>query len=364
MTVVSPPCSEPTDLKELTPDELTVYLADLGKERFRARQLLRWIYLRGVTDFAAMTDLSKEFRSQLQQRAKISSWQPEAVETSVDGTQKYLFRLADGESVETVRIPMEGGRSTLCISTQAGCAMGCRFCLTGHFGLSRNLSAGEIVNQVCAVHQLTPVNNIVLMGMGEPLDNLDNVVRALQILYSDDGFGFGARKVTLSTSGLVPQLRQLPERIRVGLAISLNATTDSVRDQLMPVNRRYPLEQLLAACRDYPLQTRERITFEYILIRGLNDSLDDARRLVRLLHGIKAKINLIPYNEHPGAPYRTPDLKQVEAFQGILLNRGLVAVRRASKGRDISAACGQLKGQLDADELKPGIGEGSPIPGK
>lgn len=335
------------DLKELTPAELEAFLAGLGKERFRAGQLLRWIYPRGVADFAAMTDLAKDFRQDLALRAVVSTFTPEVEEVSRDGTRKFLFRLADGASVESVLIPMEEGRATLCISTQVGCAMQCAFCLTGVFGLARNLTAGEIVNQVCAARERFSVDNIVLMGMGEPLHNLDNVVRALEILYCEAGFDYSPRKITLSTCGLVPQLRELGQRIRVNLAVSLNATTDAVRDVLMPVNRRYPLKELLQACREFPLAPRQRITFEYILIGGVNDTLDDARRLVKLLHGIKAKVNLIPYNEHPGSSYRAPQERDVEVFQRLLLDRGLVAIRRASKGQDISAACGQLKGRLE-----------------
>jgi len=339
--------TDKVDLKNLTPEELAGFLAGLGKERFRAGQIFRWIYQRGVTDFAGMTDLAKVLREELTARAFISDWQPEAVEESRDGTKKYLFRLGDGQTVETVRIPMEAGRATLCISTQVGCAMQCAFCLTGSFGLSRNLTPAEIVNQVCAAARDGAVNNIVLMGMGEPLHNLDNVIRALQILYATDGFDYGPRKVTLSTSGLVPEMAELGRRIRVNLAVSLNATTDAVRDQLMPINRRYPLAELLAACRDFPLQPRQRITFEYILIQGVNDSLADARRLVKLLHGLKAKVNLIPYNEHAGSVLRAPAAEAIDAFQGYLLSRDLVAIRRASKGQDISAACGQLKGKLE-----------------
>lgn len=337
----------PVDLKNLSPTELEAFLAGLGKERFRAGQLLRWIYPRGVTGFAAMTDLAKSFREELAQRATVSSFSPSAEEVSRDGTRKFLFRLADGESVETVLIPMDEGRATLCVSTQVGCAMQCSFCLTGVFGLTRNLSAAEIVNQVCAVRERFPVDNIVLMGMGEPLHNLDNVVRALEILYAEPGFNYSPRKVTLSTSGLVPEMLELGRRIRVNLAVSLNATTDAVRDQLMPINRRYPLAELMRACREFPLAPRQRITFEYILIRGVNDTLDDARRLVGLLHGVKAKVNLIPYNEHPGSDLQAPTAAAVEAFQRQLLNRGIVAIRRASKGQDISAACGQLKGKLE-----------------
>jgi 23S rRNA (adenine2503-C2)-methyltransferase len=335
------------DLKNLSPAELEAFLAGLGKERFRAGQLLRWIYPRGVTDFALMTDLAKEFRAELSTRAAVSSFVSEAEEVSRDGTRKFLFRLSDGESVETVLIPMEEGRATLCISTQVGCAMQCAFCLTGTFGLTRNLTAAEIVNQVCAVRQRFPVDNIVMMGMGEPLHNLDNVVRALEILYAEAGFNYSPRKVTLSTSGLVPEMQELGRRIRVNLAVSLNATTDAVRDQLMPINRRYPLAELIRACRDFPLAPRQRITFEYILIRGVNDSADDVRRLVTLLHGVKAKVNLIPYNEYPGSSLQAPTATAIEAFQRQLLNRGIVAIRRASKGQDISAACGQLKGKLE-----------------
>lgn len=341
------------DLKNLTPDELAAFLGGFGKERFRARQLLRWIYARGIVSFAEMTDLSRDLREELARRARISDWSPEVVETSTDGTRKYLFRLDDGESVEAVRIPMDGGRSTLCISTQVGCAMGCAFCLTGTFGLLRNLEPGEIVNQVCAVAKDGPVNNIVMMGMGEPLHNLDNVIKALTILYSVDGFAYSSRKITLSTSGLIPEMLELGRRIRVNLAVSLNATTDSVRDQLMPINRRYPLRDLMAACRDFPLQPRDRITFEYILIRGVNDSLDDAKRLVRLLHGIKSKVNLIPYNEHEGSEFNAPDPSTIERFQTYLLDRNIVAIRRASKGQDISAACGQLKGKLEQSRSLP-----------
>jgi len=341
------------DLKSLTLEELQQFLLDLGKEKFRSKQLVRWIYQRGVSDFSAMTDLAKNFRQQLAERAFISSWQPEATEQSRDGTRKYLFRLEDGESVETVRIPMDEGRSTLCVSTQVGCAMHCEFCLTGQFGLVRNLRPEEIVNQVCGVLQDGPVSNIVLMGMGEPLHNLDNVVSALKILYLDDGLGFGTRRVTLSTSGLVPEMRRLWEEIKVNLAVSLNATTDEVRDRLMPINKKYPLQVLLAACRDYPLGPRQRITFEYILIRGINDSLADAKRLVKLLHGIRGKVNLIPFNEHPGSEFQCPDEETIQAFQSYLLDRQIVAIRRASKGQDISAACGQLKGKLEQLKSKP-----------
>ena len=337
------------DLRSLTLEQLEQFLVELGKQKYRAKQILHWIYQRGVIDFALMTDMAKDFRAQLAQRAYVSVWQPEAVEESRDGTKKYLFRLADGESVEAVRIPMDEGRATLCISTQVGCAMQCQFCLTGTFGLTRNLSVAEMVNQVCAAQADAPISNIVLMGMGEPLHNFDNVCTALQIFYQDDGLGFGSRRVTLSTSGLVPQIAMLAERVKVQLAVSLNATTDEVRDQLMPINKKYPLAVLLAACRDYTDKTKQKITFEYILIRGINDSIADAKRLVKLLHGLRCKINLIAFNEHEGSEFKCPDEATINAFQEYLMQRQIITMRRASKGQDISAACGQLKGKLDKE---------------
>jgi 23S rRNA (adenine2503-C2)-methyltransferase len=335
------------DLKYLSPDALDKFLAGMGKEKFRAGQIMRWLYQRGVSDFAEMTDLAKAFRDELGERSFVSEFTPDVVEISNDGTRKFLFLLDDGKSIETVLIPMEGGRNTLCISTQVGCAMQCSFCLTGTFGLERNLTVAEIVNQVCAVRKQHSVDNIVLMGMGEPLHNLDNVVDALHILYASTGFDYGPRKVTLSTSGLVPEMCELGRRIKVNLAVSLNATTDDVRNELMPVNRRYPIKALMEACRTFPLAPRQRITFEYILIQGVNDSQADARRLVKLLHGIKAKVNLIPFNEHADSEYRKPTDAAMRAFQTYLLDRQIVAVRRAGKGQDISAACGQLKGKLE-----------------
>lgn len=335
------------DIKNLNLDDLTALLTGVGKEKFRARQVMHWLYVRRCTNFDEMTDLSKVLRAELKERFYISDWSPEAVETSTDGTRKYLFRLDDGESVETVRIPMEGERSTLCVSTQVGCAMQCQFCLTGTFGLTRDLTPSEIVNQLMAVLKEAPIQNIVLMGMGEPLHNLDNVVKALEIFYMNPGLDFSPRKVTLSTSGLVPQIVELGQRVAVNLAVSLNATTDVVRDRLMPVNKRYPLAELMQACRELSLRPRQRVTFEYILIRDVNDTLADAKRLVRLLHGIKAKVNLIPFNEHSGSEFRSPLPEQIDLFQKYLLDRNIVTIRRASKGQDISAACGQLKGQLD-----------------
>lgn len=341
------PQADKIDLKNLSCAELEAMLATWGQPAFRARQIMKWIYQQRMTDFAQMTNLSKGLRQQLNDRCRISLFIPLALQQSRDGTRKYLFQLEDGAMVEAVRIPMDTEKATLCISTQAGCAMNCSFCMTAAGGFERNLLPGEIVNQVCAAQEDGPIGNIVLMGMGEPLHNLENVVTALQILYLDDGPGFGARRVTLSTCGLVPQIKELSRRIKVNLAVSLNAPNDQVRSRLMPVNQRYPLAELIPACAEYARITKQRVTFEYILIRGVNDSLEMAKQLVKLLHPVRCKINLIPFNEHQASEFQAPDESTIRAFQEYLLNRGLVATLRAGKGRDIDAACGQLKGRLN-----------------
>jgi 23S rRNA (adenine2503-C2)-methyltransferase len=293
-----------------------------------------------------MSNLSKDLRRELAESASISRLVPEVVEVSRDGTRKYLFRLADGNTVESVLIPEED-RNTLCISSQVGCAMACEFCLTGTFRLTRNLTTAEIVNQVCAVKQETEVKNIVFMGMGEPLANLDNVVRALRIITCDDGLQFSTRRVTVSTSGLVPEMDRLGREVTVNLAVSLNATTDEQRDRLMPINRKYPLKELLAACKRFPLPARRMITFEYVIIKGVNDFLDDAKRLVKLISGIPCKVNLIPFNEHEGCAFRKPEQQAIDAIHSYLLAKHFTVITRSSRGTDISAACGQLKGRLD-----------------
>lgn len=333
------------DIKNLSCQQLEQLLVSFGQQKFRARQILKWVYQQQATDFAVMTNLGKALREELAQRFLISQLVPVAVQNSIDGTRKYLFQLEDGIHIETVRIPMDEGRATLCISTQAGCAMGCQFCMTGTDGLKRNLLPGEIVNQVCAALEDGPVSNIVLMGMGEPLHNLENVVTALEILFLDDGLGYGARRVTLSTCGLVPEIRELARRIRVNLAVSLNAADDQVRSRLMPINERYPLADLIPACADYARLTRQRVTFEYILIKDINDSLEDARKLVKLLHPVRCKVNLIAYNEHESSDFCTPETESIKKFQQLLLDRGILATLRASKGRDIDGACGQLSGK-------------------
>lgn len=337
---------EKTDIKNLTLQELEAYISGLGKERFRAKQIFKWLYQMDAMSFDEMTNVSKEFRAVLKERAEISNLIPEAVEASADGTRKYLFRLKDGSAVESVLIPDEG-RNTLCISSQVGCAMKCAFCLTGTFGLDRNLTTAEIVNQVCAVKREHPVNNIVFMGMGEPLHNLAGVIPAVKILTDPDGFQLSTRKVTVSTSGLVPEMAELGRGCTVNLAVSLNATTDEVRDQIMPINRRYPLKELLAACKAFPLPSRRWITIEYVMIRDLNDTLEDAKRLVRLISNIPSKVNLIPFNEHEGCGFRTPTQESIDRFHKYLLDKNVTVITRSSRGGDISAACGQLKGKLD-----------------
>lgn len=337
--------TETVDLKNLTLQGLETFISGQGKERYRAKQIFKWLYQKDAADFAEMTNLSREFRQQLEETATISNLVPEAVESSADGTRKYLFRLDDGEHVESVLIPDEG-RNTLCISSQVGCAMACEFCLTGTFRLTRNLSTAEIVNQVCAVRREAEIRNIVFMGMGEPLANLDNVIRALKIIIDPDGLQFSNRRVTVSTSGLVPEMARLGEAVTVNLAVSLNATTDEQRDRLMPINRRYPLAELIAACRRFPLPSRRMITIEYVMLAGVNDSLDDAKRLVKLISGIPCKINLIAFNEHEGCAFRRPGQEAIDRFHRFLLDKNFTVITRASRGGDISAACGQLKGRL------------------
>ncbi|HTP64733.1 MAG TPA: 23S rRNA (adenine(2503)-C(2))-methyltransferase RlmN [Geobacteraceae bacterium] len=337
------------DLKNYSLQELEGFIAGQGKERYRAKQIFKWLYQKDAATFAEMSNLSKEFRSELENSARISSFVPETVEVSRDGARKYLFRLEDGNAVESVLIPEEE-RNTLCLSSQVGCAMACEFCLTGTFRLTRNLLAAEIINQVCAVKKDAEIRNIVFMGMGEPLANLDNVIRALAIITSPDGLQFSTRRVTVSTAGLVPELDRLGREATVNLAVSLNATTDEVRSRLMPINRRYPLKELLAAMKRFPLPARRMITIEYVMIKGVNDSPEDAKRLVKLLGNIPAKVNLIPFNEHEGCSLRRSDQESIDKFHRYLLDKHLTVITRASRGDDISAACGQLRGKLETRE--------------
>jgi 23S rRNA (adenine2503-C2)-methyltransferase len=334
------------DLSELDIPELENALDARGGERFHARQLYRWIYKRGVVDFERMTDLSKDLRARLAAEFTISTPIVVADSRSIDGTRKFVLQLADQRRIEAVFIP-DTPAMTFCISTQVGCAMGCGFCLTGKMGLVRNLTAGEIAGQVrvlaAATSMLDHPFNIVLMGMGEPLHNYDHTMKALRILHSEHGLAVSPRRVTLSTVGIVPGLERLArEPLMPNLAISLHATTNEQRTALVPPNRKYPLAEILETCRRFPLKKRSRITFEYVMLDGVNDSPEDARRLARLLSGIKSKVNLIPLNPAPGIPFERPSDERVDRFAQILADRHITVSVRKSRGRDIRAACGQL----------------------
>jgi len=340
------------DIKDMSLKELEGFLKGMGKESYRSSQIFKWLYKQDAKSFDEMTDLSKTFREELKAIAYVGSLEPIKIETSRDGTKKYLFRLNDGESIESVLIP-EGKRRTLCISSQVGCPLDCGFCLTGSMGFKRNLTTSEITGQVLAVNKSLEddlkITNIVYMGMGEPLLNFEHVLRSIEIISGDKSIRISPRKVTLSTAGVVPQMLKLGEESNVNLAVSLNATTDEVRDKIMPVNKKYPIAELLDACRNYPLSNRRRITFEYVLIKDLNDSLDDAKRIVKLLRGIPAKVNLLPFNESEGSPFKRPSKETIQIFHNYLENKNMTVIIRSSKGSDISAACGQLKGKVEKE---------------
>ncbi len=335
-----------TDVAELDLHELEQALAERGSPKFHARQIFQWVYRRGITDFAAMTDLPRDLRAQLARDFQISTPEVQRRDQSVDGTTKFLLRLGDGKLIESVCIPDSPG-DTFCVSTQVGCAMNCAFCLTGKMGIDRNLTAGEIAGQVRVLAKelglLDRRFNIVLMGMGEPLHNYDATMKALRILADERGLGVPARRVTLSTVGVLPALERLAtEPFMPNLAISLHSTTEAQRDRLMPINRKYGIEELLDACRRFPIKRRQRITFEYVMLKNVNDSPEDARRLARLLNGIRSKVNLLPLNEAAGIPFERPSDQTVNAFAKILADRGVTVSVRKSRGRDIRAACGQL----------------------
>ena len=313
---------------------------------FHARQVYRWIHRRGETDFAAMTDLSRALRALLADAFAIGTPIIAGRQASADGTRKFLLRLHDGRHIEAVFIP-DTPAMTFCVSSQVGCAMDCAFCLTGRMGFIRNLDAGEIVAQVRLLAReldlLDSRFNIVLMGMGEPLHNYDAVMQAVRMLANEHGLAMNPRRITLSTVGLVPAIERLARETDMpNLAISLHGTTDEQRSALVPVNRKYSLDELLEACRQFPLRRRDRITFEYVLLDHVNDSPEDARRLARLLSQLRAKINLIPFNAAPGLPFERPSDERVDRFARLLADRGLTVSVRKSRGRDIRAACGQL----------------------
>jgi 23S rRNA (adenine2503-C2)-methyltransferase len=342
-----PSMTYPPDLKEFTLPELEQLMAAWGQPAFRARQLVKWLY-KGVSDFEAMTDMARPFRAELSRQARISSLQVEEVQTAPDGCRKFLFALEDGHRIESVLIP-EDGHYTLCLSTQVGCAQGCRFCLTARRGLIRNLQASEIVNQVLAVRRElpggVPLTNLVFMGMGEPLANFTALVRALTVISAPWGLNFSSRRLTVSTAGLAPFIPRLGREARANLTVSLNAPDDETRSRLMPINRRYPLSELLHACRAFPLPRHRRITFAYVLLDGVNDAPDQARQLARLLRGFRAKINLIPFNRHPRLPYGPPPKARTLKFQEILREANYTVLIRESRGQEIGAACGQLAGE-------------------
>ncbi|MBC8200188.1 MAG: 23S rRNA (adenine(2503)-C(2))-methyltransferase RlmN [Desulfobacteraceae bacterium] len=341
------PKSNITNIMELTKDQLVSWLKDHDIETYRAKQIMKWIYFRQADDFEIMTDIKKEIRQLLSLNFTIGRLEKKQIETSQDGSRKYLLELFDRQCIESVLIP-EKNYYTLCISSQVGCAQGCRFCLTARGGFVRNLAKGEILAQVRDImndlDDPEKLKNIVMMGMGEPLANYKNVVGAIGVITDTKcGLGFSNNKVTLSTAGLVPKLPDLNQDANVNLAISLNATDNKTRDMLMPINKKYPLEILLDACRKYRLHPRQSIMFEYILLKNINDSSDDANRLAKLLRSIKAKINLIPFNEYEGSEFRQPEEDVINNFREILRKNNYIVVTRRSKGRDISAACGQLR---------------------
>ncbi len=356
-----PPSSALTNLAGLTRSELGALLGerfglDEKKARMRASQLWRWIYDFGARDFAKMSNIGKEMRAALAEQFEIA--RPTVIErqVSTDGTRKYLLGFGPGIEVECVFIPNVGRTGALCVSSQVGCTLNCTFCHTGTQKLVRNLTAAEIIGQVIAVKDDLEewpsdkadrqLSNVVFMGMGEPLYNLDNVAKAIEVISDGDGIGLSRRRITVSTSGVVPQMHDLGEDTSAMLAISLHATHDALRDELVPINRKYPLTELLDACRNYPgASNARRITFEYVMLKGVNDTDDEARELVRLLKGIPAKINLIPFNPWPGAPYECSSWERIEAFAEIVNRAGYASPIRTPRGRDIQAACGQLKSE-------------------
>jgi 23S rRNA (adenine2503-C2)-methyltransferase len=340
------------NIKDLSLKEFEAYLVQQREPGYRARQVWQWLFQKGANSFAEMTNLPVSFRARLDEEFIISRPGVNRRMESRDGTTKFLFSLADGKTIESVLIP-ETKRLTLCISTQAGCAFGCAFCATALLGLKRNLSSGEIVDQVLEATRTlagdTRITNVVLMGMGEPLANYAQTVKALEIMTDTSwGIGISPRHITLSTVGLVPQIRKLMDETNVNLAISLHAPTDELRAQLMPVNRKYGLKELMECCRTLPIPRRKRITFEYVLLRGVNDSVKCAQALCDLLSGMRCKVNVIPFNPHPGSMFQRPPDDSIEAFQQTLYARGVQVNVRRPRGDDIAAACGQLQGEQQA----------------
>ncbi len=349
-----------TPIASLTLEEVEAWLREAGEPAYRAGQVLEWLYRKRAGSFAQMSNLPAPLRARLEVAFGFESLETVRKQGSRDTTQKFLFRLGDGSLIESVLIPaspaLYGERSdrrTLCISSQVGCAYGCKFCASGLDGFARHLHAGEIVGQFLKVEELSGerINNIVFMGMGEPLSNYDNVLRAINLLNAPWGIGLGARHMTVSTSGLAPQIRKLAEQpLQIRLALSLHGATDEVRQQIMPVNRKYPLAELIPACEYYVSRKKQRMTFEFILIEGINDSLEQAAELARLAERLEAKVNCIPYNTVEGLPWKRPSLRRQDAFMAVLNRAGISATLRREKGHDIEAACGQLRLQTKREE--------------
>jgi 23S rRNA (adenine2503-C2)-methyltransferase len=342
------------NLLGLDRDAMRAFVTGLGEKPFRADQLLQWIHQRGVADIAAMTNLSKDFRARLQEEATVRL--PEVVHDRVatDGTRKWLLQLDDGNCIETVFIP-ETDRGTLCVSSQVGCMLNCTFCSTARQGFNRNLRSDEIIGQLFVAQRAlgqTPggerlITNVVMMGMGEPLLNFDNVVMAMGLMVEDLAYGLSRRRVTLSTAGVVPAIDRLRAALPVSLAVSLHAPNDALRDSLVPINRKYPIKELLDACRRYVAgDSRRRITFEYVMLDGVNDTPAHARELIHLLEGVPAKVNLIPFNPFPEAGYARSPQDRIDRFREMLMRSGVITVTRRTRGDDIDAACGQLAGQV------------------
>lgn len=344
----------PVNLLDFDASGLTAFFAEHGEKPFRAKQVLRWMHRFGQSDFDAMTDIAKSLREKLKELAVVLPPQIISDQLSDDGTRKFLFNVGGGNAIESVFIP-EDNRGTLCVSTQAGCALDCSFCSTGKQGFNRNLTVGEIIGQLWQVNQslgFAPredrlITNVVLMGMGEPLANFENSVTALHLMLDDNAYGLSRRRVTVSTSGLVPAMDRLRDECPVALAVSLHAPNDSLRDELVPINRRYPLRDLMAACQRYLEKApRDFVTFEYVMLDGVNDSDTQAKELLELTHDVPCKLNLIPFNPFPGSPYRRSPALRIRRFAEILMEAGVVTTTRKTRGDDIDAACGQLAGQV------------------
>ena len=345
---------EITNIKDLSPKEIEKFVLDNDLQPFRAIQISKWLYKKGVDCFDEMSDLSKDFRDLLDFSFSIKpSLELVQEQVSIDGTKKYLFKLDDGNQIESVLIP-EKSRKTLCISSQVGCALGCTFCMTGTVGKIRNLKPSEILDQYMMVNQYNEncITNIVFMGMGEPLDNLDNLVKVINVLTDQNYLALSPKRITVSTSGLVPQIKKLGEQVSVNLAVSLNAPRDELRDEIMPLNKRYPISELLKASVNFPVPNRKYLMFEYVLLKGVNDSDSDAHTLGRLLRGIKCKINVIPFNEASPLPYKSPDWERVLKFQDILISYRINVRIRKSRGSDILGACGQLAATYPSIKVK------------